>query len=180
MVRRTRLDRGFEATQTTDIVVEAIDRGRREFTDRYAARGGRGIDLVVDVRDVADIRDIGLSEMMAQDPEQDIEDDEWPGVAEMDQAIDRRTADIESHPSRLDGDKLLLAARKRVVDGQRHGSVSEARTRTPPHQKGLRPDFHRRDRHPVALYIPHPSGKAMSLSRPTLPSVPIQGCGTTC
>ena len=80
-------------------------------------------DLVVDVGDVADIDDVILAIEMPQQPEQHVEDDEGPRVADMDALIDRGAADVEAHPVRVDRLEHLLGARQRVVQFELHGPV---------------------------------------------------------
>ena len=60
------------------------------------ARGAR-VDLVVDVGDVADIGDVVGAIEMAQQPEQHVEDDDRPRIADMGEVVDRRAADIHAH-----------------------------------------------------------------------------------
>ena len=79
---------------------------------------GTGVDLVVDVGDVADIGDVILAIEMAQQAEQHVEDDDRPRIADMGVVVDRRPADIHAHVIVVEGDEVLLRARQRVVDAQ--------------------------------------------------------------
>ena len=100
---RARLDRRRQAAQRGDIFVELpvgrfgdladglVQRQRRKFLS------GARIDLVVDVGDVADVCDMLGAVEMPQQPEQHVEDDHWPRVADMGEVIDRRAADIHPH-----------------------------------------------------------------------------------
>ena len=60
------------------------------------ARGAR-VDLVVDVGDVADIGDVVLAVEVPQQPEQHVEDDHRPRIADMGEVVDGRAADIHAH-----------------------------------------------------------------------------------
>ena len=81
------------------------------------ARGAR-VDLVVDVGDVADIGDVVLAVEVPEQPEQHVEDDDRPRIADMGEVVDGRAADIHAHIVRIDGDKILLRPRQRVVEPQ--------------------------------------------------------------
>ena len=76
---------------------------------------GAGVDLVVDVGDVADIGDVLRPVEMAEQPEQHVEDDDWAGVADMGEVIDRRPAHIHPHPRGIDRREQALRARQGVV-----------------------------------------------------------------
>ena len=76
------------------------------------------VDLVVDVGDVADIGDVLGAIEMAQQPEQHVEDDDRPRIADMGEVVDRRAADIHAHVGRIDRDEILLRPRQRVVEPQ--------------------------------------------------------------
>ena len=84
---------------------------------RILARGAR-VDLVFDVGDVADVGDMVGAVDVAQEPEQHVEHDHRPGVADMGEVIDRRPADIETHRLRVDRREILLAAGEGVVETQ--------------------------------------------------------------
>ena len=66
------------------------------------------VDLVVDVGDVAHIGDMLRAIEMAQQPEQHVEDDRRPGIADMGIVVDRRSADIEAHVAVIDRAEVLL------------------------------------------------------------------------
>ena len=96
----------------------------RHFGDRLVerqvgkvARGAR-VDLVVDVGDVADVDDMVGAIEVAQEPEQHVEHDDRPGVADMGEVVDRGPADIETHRLRVDRREILLAAGEGVVETQ--------------------------------------------------------------
>ena len=75
---------------------------------REVALGAR-IDLVLDVGDVADVDDMALAVEMAQEPEQHVEHDDRPRVADMGEVIDRGPTDIEAHCARIDRREIVLA-----------------------------------------------------------------------
>ncbi len=76
------------------------------------------VDLVVDVGDVADIGDVLLAVEVPEQPEQHVEDDDRTRVADMGEVVDGRPADIHAHVLGIDGDKILLRPRQRVVEPQ--------------------------------------------------------------
>ena len=57
---------------------------------------------------------------MAQQPEQHVEDDDRPRIADMGEVVDRRPADIHAHVLRIDRDEILLRPRQRIVKPQAH------------------------------------------------------------
>ena len=80
---------------------------------------GAGVDLVVDVGDVARVDDVRLAVEPPQQPEQHVEDDDRPRVADMGEVVDRRPADIHAHRARIERGELGLAARQRIVKSER-------------------------------------------------------------
>jgi len=74
---------------------------------------GRGVDLVVDVGDVAGVDDLGVAE--PQQAEEDVEDDHRPGVADVDVVVDRGAADVHRHPGGVERLEAALVLRERVV-----------------------------------------------------------------
>jgi hypothetical protein len=86
---------------------------------RKVARGA-GVDLVVYVRDVADIGDVLRAVGVAQQAEQHVEDDGRAGVADMGEVVDGRAADIHPHVRRVDRREGRLGAREGVVELDRH------------------------------------------------------------
>ena len=90
---------------------------------RYGARARRSLDEMlagarVDVGDVADVGDVRFAVKVTQQPEQHVEDDHRPGIADMSEVVDRGTADIHAHVQGIDGAKILLRPRQRVVEPQ--------------------------------------------------------------
>jgi hypothetical protein len=58
---------------------------------------GARVDLVVDVGDVADVGDVVRPVEVAQQPEQHVEHDHRPGVADVGEVVDGRPAHIHAH-----------------------------------------------------------------------------------
>ncbi len=73
-----------------------------------AALGGAGVDLVVHVGDVADIGDMGVAIEMAQQPEQHVEHDYRPRIADMGEVANRRAADIHPHIRPIERREIFL------------------------------------------------------------------------
>ena len=93
-----RLDGRRERAESGHVIVKLPLRGFRNFGDRLVerkarkvARGPR-IDLVVNVGDVADVGDMALAIEAPQEPEQDVEHDHRPGVADVGEIVDRGAA----------------------------------------------------------------------------------------
>ena len=91
---------------------------------RIVARGAR-VNLVVDVRDVADIRDGARSIDMAKQAEEQVEDDDRSRVADMGEVVDGRAADVDAHVERIDRDEDVLRPGQRVVEPnvKRHETI---------------------------------------------------------
>jgi hypothetical protein len=79
---------------------------------------GACVDLVVDVGDVAHVVDMIGAVEVPQQPEQHVEDDRRPRVADMRIVVNRRAADIHAHIVGVDRDEILLRACQRVVKSQ--------------------------------------------------------------
>ena len=112
-----RLDVRRQAAERGDIFVE-LPLGRfRHLGDRFVERqvrevaGSARIDLVVDVGDVADVLHMLRPINVAQEPDEHIEYDDWPRVADMGEVVDGGPADIEAHRLRVDRLKGLRLAR---------------------------------------------------------------------
>ena len=100
---RARLDRRTQAAERIDVLVELLLGLLGDDADRLVERQVRiflrraRVDLVVDVGDVAHIGDVLGAVEMPQQPEQHIEHDRRPRVADMREVVDRRPADIHAH-----------------------------------------------------------------------------------
>ena len=124
MLGGARLEGRLQAAQRLHVGLELRVGGLGDLADRLVERqagivaGGARVDLVVDVGDVADIGDVVVAVEVAQQPEQHVEDDDRPRVADMGEVVDRRAADIHAHIVGIDRGKSLLRPRQRVVEPQ--------------------------------------------------------------
>ena len=75
---------------------------------------GRVVDLVVDVGDVDD--ELRLETLVLEEAAQKREDDERPGVADVDAPVDGRTAGVDTDLTRLAGLESADLAAQRVLD----------------------------------------------------------------
>ena len=98
-----------------------------QVADRHALLLGPRIDLVIDVGDVAHIGDVLGAIEMAQQPEQHVENDDGPGIADMGKVIDRRAADIDAHSLRIDRLEDVLGSGQGIVKSQRHKVLGACR-----------------------------------------------------
>jgi hypothetical protein len=85
------------------------------------------VDLVIDVGDVTHIGDVLGAIEMAQQPEQHVEDDDRPRIADMGIVIDRRAADIHAHMLGVDRRERLLGSGQGIVKSERHGFLGACR-----------------------------------------------------
>ena len=92
-----RLGRRRQHAEGGDVLMKLPGRRLGQLTDRHALLGRPGVDLVVDIGDVANIGDVVVAIEMAQQAEQEIEHDHRAGIADMSPVIDRRAAHIEPH-----------------------------------------------------------------------------------
>lgn len=119
-----RLEVRLQAAEFGDIGVKLRlglfgDRADRfiERQARMVAKRAR-IDLVVDIGDVAGISDVIFAIDMTQQPEQHVEDDDRPGIADMSEVIDGRAADIHADIVGIDRRKHRFFPCQRVVQLQ--------------------------------------------------------------
>ena len=103
------------------VIIGGVAVGDDLYVDAFV--GGLPVYLVVDVSDVAGIDHRILSIEMAQQAEEDVEDDDGPGVADVDVIIDRGAADIHRHPGRIGGDEVALFAAQGVVKAKGHQEI---------------------------------------------------------
>ena len=115
MAGGARLDRRLEHAELGDVLVELPGGLGRHLGDRHALFRRAGINLVVDVGDVARIGDVVRAIDMAQQAEQNIEYDDRTGIADMRVVVDRRPADIHAHIARIIGLEGALLARQGIV-----------------------------------------------------------------
>ena len=102
MLGRARLDRRRQAAERGGVLMKDRRHLVGQDANVDAALGRAGVDLVVDVGDVADIADMVRAIDVAQQPEQQIEDDQHAAVADMKVIIDRRAAGVDAHEARID------------------------------------------------------------------------------
>ena len=125
-----RLDGRRQRAERRDVLVELALGRLGHLRDRLVERQvrkvalGAGVDLVVDVGDVARVDHMLRAVDVAQQAEQHVEHDDRPGVADMGEVVDRRAADIEAHRGRVDRREVLLAPRQGVVEAQGHRRIS--------------------------------------------------------
>ncbi len=152
---RARLDGRLEAAEGRDIG-DILSLGLlRHAANRIVQLQGRevaqcaGIDLVVDVRDVADIGDVVFPINVAQQPEEHIEDDGRPRIADMGIVVNGRAADIEAHVLSVDGLENLLLAGERIVEFQgrriRHVLLPKGKNCISTRLPGVLSSFYSRD-----------------------------------
>ena len=116
---------GGEGAERRHVFVELALGRLRHLGDRLVERQGRivalgaRVDLVVDVGDVADVDDVIRAVDVPQQPEQDVEHDDRPGVADMRVVVDGRAADVEPDGLRVDRREILFAAGQSVVKTKR-------------------------------------------------------------
>ena len=112
----TRFDGRPQRAQRRHIVVIGLGGALGERADGLAALLRCGVDLVLDVGDVAGVDDVSLAVDETQQAEEHVEDDDRPRVADMGEVVDRRTAHIHADVLRIDRPELLLPARHGVVE----------------------------------------------------------------
>jgi len=116
-----RLDAGRQGVQRGDILVEQRRGAGGDGRNRLAALLGPGVDLVVDVGDVAHIDDFGIKP--PQQAEQHVEHDDRTGIADMGAVINRRAADIHPDFGGVEGNEGFLAAGQGIVKRKGHGTI---------------------------------------------------------
>ena len=122
---RPRLDVGIEGAESPHILMIGADGALGEDVDGLAVVGRRLDDLVVHVGDVADVGHRGVEAL--QQPVEHVEHHHRPGIADVGEVIDRRPADIEPDPTRLQRFETILAARESVVNIEGHAGVIRVR-----------------------------------------------------
>ena len=125
MLGDSRLVVGRRHAQGLKILVVSGGIAVADHSDRDTFTLGGGIDLVVDVGDVADV-DHALVPM-PQQARQHIEHDRRSHVADVRIGIDRGATDIHRDPRRILRDELLLAAGQRIVQLHRIRAGSKSR-----------------------------------------------------
>ena len=88
--------------------------------DRDAGLCGGGIDLVVDVGDIARVDDVIGSVEAPEQTDQQAEHHRPACIADMHVVVDRGAAQIHRHPGGVQGAEILDLARERIVQSELH------------------------------------------------------------
>ena len=118
---------GFQCTELAHIVQEPLSGFRCDIADRAPAFGGAGVDLVVNVGEVPGISHLIRAINFPQQPEQNVKDHHWPGIAQMGPVIHRGAADIHPHVAGVDRLKDLFLSGLRIVQLDHYVLGSHAR-----------------------------------------------------
>ena len=129
MLGGTRRHAGRQVAQGGDIFFIDARGFLGQGPDGDAALGGARVDLVVHVGDVADIGDMRVAIDVAQQPEQHIEDDHGPRIADMGEVVNRGAADIHAHVLRIDRRELVFGLGQGVEEAQGHRTARKRRGR---------------------------------------------------
>jgi hypothetical protein len=111
-----------EHAQRPDVGVELLLGLSRHGADglvmghSWVIPGGAGVNLVVDIRDIAHIRHGFRAVHMSQQTEEQVEDDDRAGVADVGVVVNGGSADVEAHVPRVDRDEIVLLPGQRVVE----------------------------------------------------------------
>jgi hypothetical protein len=116
VLRGARLVIRFLDAERGRVLVHGADEARGQGLDRLLVLGGALDDLVVDVRDVADIGDAVAAR--AQPAPHHVEHDHETRVAEVHVVVDGDAADVHAHLVRPEADERLLGPAKRIEDLQ--------------------------------------------------------------
>ena len=119
MVGGAGLDVGWQSIERGHVIVKHPSRPRGERADRLRVGHGGGVDLVVDVGDVARVGD--TPKLVPEQAVEQVEDHDRARVADMGAVVDRGAADVEAHMAGIDRHERLLAAALAVIDGETHG-----------------------------------------------------------
>ncbi len=126
------LEGGSQRAQGRCVGVVGGEVAARDYVDRHALGRSLGVDLVIHVGDVGRIEDRLFAEDVAQHPEQQVEHDHGPEIADVGEIVDRGAAHIHRHPARIGGDEPALFAAHGVVEKKfAHGARVALRVRRP-------------------------------------------------
>ncbi len=123
--RGARLERRRQNAKRCNVVVELLLGRRRDLADRLVQRQvgivprRPRVDLVVDVRDVAHVRDVLRPVDVPQQPEQHVEHDDGARIADVGEVVDRRPAHVHADVVRIDRREFGLLPGQRVIEFQR-------------------------------------------------------------
>ena len=118
--RSARLDGWRQAAERRHIGVVLRRGPLRKLADRNAFLRRPGVDLVVDVGDVAGVNHMLRPIDVAQHAEEHVEHDGRPAVADMGKIVNRRTAHIHAHGLSIERLENFLLPGPGIVKLQRH------------------------------------------------------------
>ena len=131
ILRRPRHLAGLQRAQRRHVVEIPLRGLGGDLLDTAAAFGGAGVDLVVDVGEVAHIGHMVRPIDMAQQPEEHVEHDHIARVPQVGAIINRWPAEINPHVFRIDRGKDLFSAGLGIVQSDLgHNLSSRARRRS--------------------------------------------------
>jgi hypothetical protein len=105
---------GRQDAQRGRILVHRLDEAGRERRHGFIVLDGAPDDLVVDVRDVADVFD--LVARCLEPAVDDVERHHHPGMTDVAVIVNRHPAHVHVDLAGLEGNEYLLVTRERVVD----------------------------------------------------------------
>jgi len=117
--RHARLDVGARDAERGHVFVVRVDEARGVLGRILAALVRARDDLVVDVREVADVLDL---ERSREPPAHDVERDVHARVADVREVVGRDAADVHADLARHEGHQVLFVSAQRVEDPDRHRS----------------------------------------------------------
>ena len=113
-MRGARLVLGLEQTERGEVFFVRADEAFGQRLDRFPVLVGPLDDLVVDVRDVANVREAVTAR--AQVARDDIEHDQHAGMTEVGVVVDGHAADVHAHFARPQRNELLLRPAEGIVN----------------------------------------------------------------
>jgi hypothetical protein len=122
VLRRARLEIGLFDAERRGVFVHRLDETGGECVDRLVVFECAPDDLVVDIRDIAHVRE--LVTRGAQPALHHIEHHHHPRVPQMAVVVNRHSADVHADFARRDWQEILLLPRERVINLQH--AVTEA------------------------------------------------------
>ncbi len=117
MMRGVRLDIGSQHAQRTHVLMIGMRMPGRDVGDIFSGLLCRGIDLVVDIGDVADVGHVVTGPQQAHEH---IEYHRRPRITNVRTIVDRRPTDVDGHPAGFERDKFFFGPPERVVEDQAH------------------------------------------------------------
>ena len=117
---RPRLHRRVEAAHCPHVLAIGARGALGERRDRLAGHPMRGDDLVVDIGDVAGVGHVRVAIEMAQQPEQHVEDDRRPSIADVRVVVNGGSAHVHAHVVGIERLETLLLAAEGVEEVRCH------------------------------------------------------------